>query len=268
VPYQATTAKDGGSVWGSVTNGKIAPPSAILAMREGGRGAVAAKAVPAGAAKRAAAPAVAKPQSATEPAAPPKQAVASKEGKVGTAHEHVEARASGSNGPNWECPSCQAVVYGRRAVCFKCKTAKPANATAVSAAAVPAAAASARVSGAGAAAGGGGGGASATSGGNGTHLYPRKPKDGDVRDGDWVCSGCKGHNFASKIACFTCRTPRPPGYVIDTPDAADGEAAKADRKPGDWTCPKCTENVFAKRNRCYKCSTSKPKSTSGGAEGV
>ena len=87
-----------------------------------------------------------------------------------------------------------------------------------------------------------------------------------MREGDWICSGCKGHNFASKIACFTCRTPRPPGYVLEPPDAANGDGPKADRKPGDWTCPKCSENVFAKRNRCYKCSTSKPKTMS--TEGI
>jgi len=264
VPYQATTAPDGGSVWGSVKNGKIAPPRAILAMREGTK--ATAKTAPANAAKRAAAPVnvASKPTSASPAAAQPAEVKPKEVGKAASAtHDHADARASGANGPNWECPSCKVVVYGRRAVCFKCKTAKPAGA---SAAAMPAGAAAgvARVAPAGAAAAGGGAGAPA--GGSSTYQYPRKPKDGDVRDGDWICSGCKGHNFASKIACFTCRTPRPPGYVIDTPDAANGDGAKADRKPGDWTCPKCTENVFAKRNRCYKCSTSKPKNMA--AEGV
>lgn len=92
----------------------------------------------------------------------------------------------------------------------------------------------------------------ATSGGGGAPVAARKPVDREVRDGDWVCAVCQGHNFANKIACFTCRTPRPEGYVIDKT-----VEKKSEKKPGDWSCPKCGENVFAKRTRCYTCGTSK-----------
>lgn len=245
-PYQPTAPPAGGSVWGSASNGKIAPPSAILAMRESGRTVATPKAVMAAPVKKAVAAPTAAAMAAKSAGAATKAGDKKEDTKPGV--EEHGAPSGGSSGPNWVCPHCKVVVYGRRAACFKCKTAKPANAQPSSSAP---------------AAGGGGAARAATggAGGAGAHLYPRKPKDGDVRDGDWICSGCKGHNFASKIACFTCRSPRPPGYVIDTPDATTSET-KADRKPGDWTCPKCNENVFAKRNRCYKCSTSKPKAMS------
>ena len=261
VPYQATTPPPGGSVWASANAaGKVAPPSVILAMREratGGTAAHAAKKAALSAPARTASSAAAAVSSAKPGPSEKPQDESHGHGKhahAGDSEGHHSAGGS-SGGPNWVCPSCKVIVYGRRVMCFKCKTAKPANAVPGAAGAAPAASASSPRGGAGAA------GASAT----GTaHMYPRKPKDGDVRDGDWICASCKGHNFASKIACFTCRSPRPPGYVIDpTPESA-GEAR--DRKPGDWTCPKCNENVFAKRNRCYKCSTSKPKSMAAAVE--
>ena len=155
---------------------------------------------------------------------------------------------------NWVCPSCKKVVFGRKSSCYKCKTNRPANATL----------APARVGGpgggAGAGAGGGagagagaGGGTGGASGGGAPAGGVRKPADREVREGDWVCGTCGGHNFANKIACFTCRTPRPEGYVIDS----SAKDKNSEKKPGDWTCPKCGGNVFAKRTRCYVCSHSR-----------
>ena len=143
----------------------------------------------------------------------------------------------------WICPSCKVENFPRRNVCFKCHAARPEQLGLI-------------------------------------HLHPRKPiitankPDGDVRDGDWTCSNCRGHNFASKIACFTCRASRPDseGSDLDSSTGGAGVGAGAGNKagsagssprpssvkPGDWTCPKCKENVFAHRNRCYKCTTLKP----------
>lgn len=93
-------------------------------------------------------------------------------------------------------------------------------------------------------------------------------KDAIVREGDWMCVYCHGHNFATKIACFTCHAARP-GFERGIPigqmevlgiGRLGGSSAEA--KPGDWTCPKCHENVFAKRNRCYRCTTSRPRKLS------
>ena len=134
---------------------------------------------------------------------------------------------------DWICPACKALVFAFRNDCFKCHTVRPEKA------------------------------------GVAVMVLPRQPPrtdknpEGEVRDGDWLCESCGGHNFATKIACFTCRSPRPPGYSL--PAAVEGEEAEAAGGktgtavlPGDWTCPNCKENVFAKRNRCYKCSTSRP----------
>jgi hypothetical protein len=230
-PYKATTAPDGGSVWGSMSsssfNGKVAPPSAILAMRERSNKTSGNNASTASAKKN-----------LSNTKNTPSAKSAAHKPRDGNNSKHP------SSG-DWTCPKCEVVMYGRRAMCFKCKTDKPTDAT------PPVSTTNQSIRGATK----GESGNTSTTGSS--HLYPRKPKDGDVRDGDWTCSSCKGHNFASKIACFTCRTPRPAGYVIDT--APTGDESKVDHKPGDWTCPKCNENVFAKRNRCYKCSTSKPK---------
>ena len=134
---------------------------------------------------------------------------------------------------DWICPTCKALVFAFRNDCFRCHTVRPEKAGAA------------------------------------VMVMPRQPPrtdvhpEGDVRDGDWLCDSCGGHNFATKIACFTCRCPRPPGYAL--PAATEGEEAENREGkmgttvlPGDWTCPNCKENVFAKRNRCYKCSTSRP----------
>ena len=152
---------------------------------------------------------------------------------------------------DWMCPVCKLLVFAYKPDCFRCHTLRPD-----------------KIGG-----GGGGGGATST-----PHIpqtpLPRQPPrtnirpDGDLRDGDWICELCSGHNFASKIACFTCRAPRPPGYelppsaTVKEGEGAAGGPTPASRQilPGDWTCPNCKENVFAKRSRCYKCSTSKSAS--------
>lgn len=140
---------------------------------------------------------------------------------------------------DWNCPECKSLVFSFRLDCFKCRTPRPVS---------------------------------------GPHIVPRQPQktsskpDGDIRDGDWLCSCCKGHNFANKLACFTCRTlrqqdpldvkiglsPVDPADPTSVPSASEClKVVKPMR--GDWTCPSCLENVFAKRRRCYKCCTLKPR---------
>lgn len=36
-------------------------------------------------------------------------------------------------------------------------------------------------------------------------------KPANFRQGDWSCPSCQAHNFASKAACFKCRSPKPGG---------------------------------------------------------
>jgi hypothetical protein len=99
-------------------------------------------------------------------------------------------------------------------------------------------------------------------------MHEPSHRESSVRQGDWICGYCHGHNFATKIACFTCHAARPGferGIPVNQMEALGiGRlgGASAEAKPGDWTCPKCHENVFAKRNRCYRCTTSRPRKLS------
>jgi superfamily II DNA/RNA helicase len=36
----------------------------------------------------------------------------------------------------------------------------------------------------------------------------QRKKRGEVRDGDWICSGCGANIFGSKSSCFKCKTPK------------------------------------------------------------
>lgn len=144
---------------------------------------------------------------------------------------------------DWNCPQCKSLVFSFRLDCFKCRTPRPVS---------------------------------------GPHIVPRQPQktsskpDGDIRDGDWLCACCNGHNFANKLACFTCRTvkhqdpidesiarhptdPADPNSVPSATDSLKAPERASKLMPGDWTCPSCSENVFAKRRRCYKCCTLKPR---------
>lgn len=230
VKAKAATAAATVSAGGSPSKAWGGQPGSFLAAAS-----AANKSAPAEDSKPPAAPVAAKTNA---PRAPPSHAT---EKSAGGAHgSEVDNSAEGvAERSNWVCPTCKKVVFGRKTSCYKCKTNRPAN---------PVLAPS-RPSGAG---GGAAGGGAATGGGAHGDNASRKPTDREVRDGDWVCAVCQGHNFANKIACFTCRTPRPDGYVIDK-----SVEKKSEKKPGDWTCPKCGENVFAKRTRCYTCGTSK-----------
>jgi hypothetical protein len=216
---------------------KFAPKATPVTATSVKAGGTAPASAAAAAAAKPAAPASASSKAALGPTAAPSSGPAlGSNGATATATTAggggaVDGGAAGGVSGAWTCPSCKLENFPRRTACFKCQTDKPEQL--------------------------------------GPALYhPRKPlitankPEGDVRDGDWTCTSCKGHNFASKIACFTCRASRP-GVDDATADAAAGadaagKARPVSIKPGDWTCPKCKENVFAHRSRCYKCTTAKP----------
>ena len=39
----------------------------------------------------------------------------------------------------------------------------------------------------------------------------RRYTQGNFRPGDWICNGCRAHNFASRSACFKCKVGNPQG---------------------------------------------------------
>ena len=67
--------------------------------------------------------------------------------------------------------------------------------------------------------GGGGGFGGGGFGGGGGGGY------GNVRPGDWACPACQINNFASRIQCFKCSTPKPGGMPMGPMDGAPAGGA-------------------------------------------
>eukprot|EP00927_Polykrikos_kofoidii_P068353 TRINITY_DN63730_c0_g1_i1.p1 TRINITY_DN63730_c0_g1~~TRINITY_DN63730_c0_g1_i1.p1 ORF type:complete len:256 (+),score=28.39 TRINITY_DN63730_c0_g1_i1:86-853(+) len=60
-----------------------------------------------------------------------------------------------------------------------------------------------------------------------------------MKVGDWMCTKCGNHNFASRIECNVCKN------------------MKAGAKKGDWICRSCRNHNFACRDCCNKCHKGK-----------
>lgn len=81
-----------------------------------------------------------------------------------------------------------------------------------------------------------------------------------VRAGDWMCSGCGNHNFASRQSCNKCAAPKPSGgggyggFVLQPAAGGTGHYSADNMRPGDWMCPGCGNHNFASRQSCNKCS--------------
>lgn len=81
---------------------------------------------------------------------------------------------------------------------------------------------------------------------------------GEVRPGDWTCENCGVNVFASKLACFRCRQPKP-GVEPDRMMYHAGQmGGDQNARPGDWTCNNCGANVFASKTSCFRCQAPKP----------
>ena len=140
---------------------------------------------------------------------------------------------------DWTCPNCHAHNFASRSVCFKCKNPKVG--------------------------GSGGGGPSFGSGASGD-LGSKAPEPasgptaGNFRPGDWICTGCRAHNFASRSACFKCKMRKAgseSAAAASSGAASSGGSARENFRSGDWICNNCGAHNFASRAACFKCS-SKP----------
>jgi len=103
--------------------------------------------------------------------------------------------------------------------------------------------------------------------------------------GDWICTACQNHNFASRTVCNRCQNPKEAGapaskggygaapkapIVRPSPLGAIGAPEKPVKQPpnmkdGDWLCAACGNHNFASRVACNKCSA--PKTSTGGSCG-
>jgi hypothetical protein len=134
---------------------------------------------------------------------------------------------------DWNCPACKCLVFSFRPDCFRCHTLRP-----------------------------------NTNHGVVSQLPPQSVnrKEGEIRDGDWNCRGCKCHNFVGRLVCSTCRKPRSSPVLTEKKSnkVANSNVDLYSANPNlktvplsDWKCLECKENNFAKRTRCFKCTNPK-----------
>jgi len=98
---------------------------------------------------------------------------------------------------------------------------------------------------------------------------------GNFRDGDWMCSACGNHNFASRANCNKCGAPKAAtaGMMMQMPTAAaagsgGGGGGGRQMRPGDWMCSECGNHNFASREACNKCGVPKPEGAGAGGAGA
>eukprot|EP00927_Polykrikos_kofoidii_P065698 TRINITY_DN61431_c0_g1_i1.p1 TRINITY_DN61431_c0_g1~~TRINITY_DN61431_c0_g1_i1.p1 ORF type:complete len:241 (+),score=18.33 TRINITY_DN61431_c0_g1_i1:79-801(+) len=89
----------------------------------------------------------------------------------------------------------------------------------------------------------------------------------EMREGDWTCPSCSNHNYASRLACNRCSTPKMMGggcggYGMSKAQANNARASPygmpvaqpaGQGKAGDWTCQSCSNNNYAHRMVCNRC---------------
>eukprot|EP01088_Endostelium_zonatum_P017263 TRINITY_DN49_c0_g1_i1.p1 TRINITY_DN49_c0_g1~~TRINITY_DN49_c0_g1_i1.p1 ORF type:complete len:244 (+),score=99.69 TRINITY_DN49_c0_g1_i1:44-733(+) len=168
---------------------------------------------------------------------------------------------------DWDC-SCGDVVFAYRTACRSCGAARPDGGD------------DAEQSGG--SSGGGFGGGNRFGGGGGG--FGGGFGGGNRKPGDWDCSKCGDHNFASRRECRKCNNPKPDGAEGGSSGGygggdfnrggfgggnrfgGGGGGGFGGGKPGDWECPGCQDYNFASRTQCRKCNNPKPENagTSGG----
>jgi len=173
---------------------------------------------------------------------------------------------------DWLCPSCGNHNYASKVACNRCQAPKADNGGGF-----------APVKGKGAF---GKGAAGVVNTPYAMAMQPAAP--GQMRPGDWCCSSCGNHNYASKMACNKCQIPKMqsmfgggqvpvmanqgwPAPVMANPGwpAMDNNVAphpalmmgkgqgammtgKGQGRPGDWTCHACGNHNYASRTTCNK----------------
>jgi len=101
--------------------------------------------------------------------------------------------------------------------------------------------------------------------------------------GDWICSSCNHHNFASRVLCQRCNQPKPQNNQNNQGERDENSNQRFQSQnqgqdnqninqrfipsqnqqgvkmlPGDWLCQHCGCHNFQSRYECFKCR--QPKS--------
>jgi len=138
---------------------------------------------------------------------------------------------------DWICPECKNHNYASKTACNRCGIPKM------------------LACGGGYKAAGKGG---CSGGGSAMALPP------NAREGDWMCTSCGNHNYASKTACNKCGVPKPAAYGNYGPA---GSTAMHRNGPyggggggaggGNWNCPQCGNLNYPMRTECNRCGLPK-----------
>ena len=76
------------------------------------------------------------------------------------------------------------------------------------------------------------------------------------RAGDWKCSECNNSNFAWRISCNRCTSPKPPSEILRIHVSLIGPPGFY--RDGDWQCFSCRNVNFKRRDNCKRCGAKKP----------
>ncbi|KAG0738565.1 hypothetical protein G6F57_003357 [Rhizopus arrhizus] len=92
--------------------------------------------------------------------------------------------------------------------------------------------------------------------GNMLVSFPLQAKSRHLRPGDWNCSNCGFHNFASRRYCFKCNFENP----SPSPQVGTYVPHSSPFTVGDWICANqsCSYHNYASRVQCKKCGAYKP----------
>ena len=86
------------------------------------------------------------------------------------------------------------------------------------------------------------------------------PPPANLRPGDWMCAKCNNHNFADKLACNRCKTPKLHTFFgggYPPVPMGMGFPEVPNMRPGDWICRNCKNHNYADKAACNRCKVPK-----------
>jgi len=162
---------------------------------------------------------------------------------------------------NWACPYCKNVNFAYRTACNKCGASKPEESPQASSAPIsedeyyfqqlldstPVEASAPELT-------------------PEVSSQAQAPKRGPQVgvDGNWACPQCGNVNYAGRVVCNLCQTPKPDAspqaqwQPPQAPPQAPRRQAPQAGVDGNWACPRCQNVNFPMRMECNRCGEPKP----------